>query len=245
MSEHTLSIAVCDDLDEDRKTMISLLWEYLDKNNICARIDEYESGEAFLSSDTASYLLVFLDIFMDGINGMETARHLISQNDRVQVVFSSTSPDFAVEAFNISALHYLVKPLEREKLFAVLHKFFEHYYQVRTVSVKVGRLEEDVYLNDILWAEANGKKTILYLKQGEIEISNSISELAKLLPSSDFCKPIRYALVSMREMIAIPSDTVKLSDGTEIPISRTERENIKNAFADYKWKKMRGRLGGR
>ncbi|MDD3339998.1 MAG: response regulator [Lachnospiraceae bacterium] len=167
MSENILRIAVCDDLAQDRKMMISLLSEYLDKNNICARIDDYESGEAFLSSDTASYLLVFLDIFMDGINGMETAKHLISQNDRVQVVFSSTSPDFAVEAFNISALHYLVKPLEREKLFAVLHKFFENYYHVRTVSVKVGRLEEDIYLNDIIWAEAKGKKTILYLKKGK------------------------------------------------------------------------------
>ncbi|MDD3339999.1 MAG: LytTR family transcriptional regulator DNA-binding domain-containing protein [Lachnospiraceae bacterium] len=92
---------------------------------------------------------------------------------------------------------------------------------------------------------SKGKENNFVLKKGEIEISNSISELAKLLPASDFCKPIRYALVSMREMIAIPSDTVKLSDGTEIPISRTERENIKNAFADYKWKKMRGRLGGR
>ncbi|MDD3403928.1 MAG: LytTR family DNA-binding domain-containing protein [Hespellia sp.] len=245
MSGNILKIAVCDDVPEDRKTMTALLSEYLDKNNICATIDEYESGEAFLSSDTSSYLLVFLDIFMDGINGMETAKSLISRNDRVQVVFGSTSSDFAAEAFDISALHYLVKPLEREKLFAVLHKFFENYYLVQTVSVKVGRIEEDIYLNDILWAEARGKKTVLHLKQGEIEISNSISALARLLPESDFCKPIRYALVSMREMIAVPSDTVKLSDGTEIPISRAERKNMKNTFADYKWKKMRGRLGGR
>ena len=68
-----------------------------DKNNLYVKIEEFSSGEAFLSSDTSVYSLVFMDIFMSGMNGMETAKKLISRNSRVQIVFGSTSTEFAAE----------------------------------------------------------------------------------------------------------------------------------------------------
>lgn len=245
MRQPPLNIALCDDLPSERQTVRALLSAYLDENDLCAKMDEFTSGEAFLSSDTAAYLLVFLDIFMDGINGMETAKRLVSQNSQAQIVFCSTSTEFAAEAYNVDALHYLVKPITREKLWPVLNKFFDAYDSLRTVSVKVGRDEQDIYLTEVLYAEAKGKKTVLHTKSGEVEASMSLSELAALLPPADFCRPIRYAMVSLREVTAIPSAVLKLSDGTEIPISRGERERVKAAFADFRWKKLRGRMGGR
>ena len=94
-----IKIAVCDDLAEDRENITRLLSEYTDKNNLYVKIEEFSSGEAFLSSDTSVYSLVFMDIFMSGMNGMETAKKLISRNSRVQIVFGSTSTEFAAEAF--------------------------------------------------------------------------------------------------------------------------------------------------
>ena len=78
-----IRIAVCDDLAEDRENITRLLSEYTDKNNLYVKIEEFSSGEAFLSSDTSVYSLVFMDIFMSGMNGMETAKKLISRNSRV------------------------------------------------------------------------------------------------------------------------------------------------------------------
>lgn len=112
-----IKVAVCDDLEEDRQVLVNLLSEYTDKNNLYVKIQEFTSGEAFLASDTSEYSLVFMDIFMDGINGMETAKALIVRNSRVQIVFESTSTEFAAEAFDIEALHYLVKPDEKRKAF--------------------------------------------------------------------------------------------------------------------------------
>ena len=71
-----IKIAVCDDLAEDRENITRLLSEYTDKNNLYVKIEEFSSGEAFLSSDTSVYSLVFMDIFMSGMNGMETAKKL-------------------------------------------------------------------------------------------------------------------------------------------------------------------------
>ena len=145
-----IKIAVCDDLAEDRENITRLLSEYTDKNNLYVKIEEFSSGEAFLSSDTSVYSLVFMDIFMSGMNGMETAKKLISRNSRVQIVFGSTSTEFAAEAFDIEALHYMVKPVGKEKLFHILDRFFDSVYSLRTVNVKVGRLEESIYISDIL-----------------------------------------------------------------------------------------------
>ena len=243
--KNSIKIAVCDDQEADRRKIISLLSSYLDQNNLYAEIDEFTSGEMFLEADTACYSLVFMDIFMEKLNGMETAKEIIRRNHKIQIVFASTSIEFAAEAFNIEALHYIVKPIEEIQVYGVLDKFFESFYSMRTVDVKVGRLEESIYLSDILYIEAKGKKTLIHMKTGTLEASQSLSEMARILPPGDFCMPIRWALVSMREITSMPSDKLKLSDQTEIPISRGKREEIKNAFADFRWADMRRRMRGR
>lgn len=243
--EEVIRIAVCDDLKEDREVLIKILSEYLDQNNLYAEVDEFVSGEVFLESDISRYRLVFLDIFMDKLNGMETAKKLIRENHKVQIVFASTSIDFAAEAFTIEALHYIVKPIEEKQVYGVLDKFFDSFYSMRTIEVKVGRMEESIYISDILYIEAKGKKTIIHMKNGTLEASQSLSEMAQIVPQGDFCMPIRWALVSMREITSMPSNVLKLSDQTEIPISRGKREEIKNTFADFRWADMRRRMRGR
>ena len=243
--EEVIRIAVCDDLKEDRDILIKILSEYLDQNNLYAEVDEFISGEAFLASDISRYRLVLLDIFMDKLNGMETAKKLIRENHKVQIVFASTSIDFAAEAFTIEALHYIVKPIKEKQVYGVLDKFFDSFYSMRTIEVKVGRMEESIYISDILYIEAKGKKTIIHMKNGTLEASQSLSEMAQIVPQGDFCMPIRWALVSMREITSMPSSVLKLSDQTEIPISRGKREEIKNTFADFRWADMRRRMRGR
>ena len=240
-----IKVAVCDDLEEDRQVLVNLLSEYTDKNNLYVKIQEFTSGEAFLASDTSEYSLDFMDIFMDGINGMETAKALIVRNSRVQIVFESTSTEFAAEAFDIEALHYLVKPVKKEKLFGILDRFFDSVYSLRTVNVKVGRLEESIYLSDILYVEADGKRAKVHTKKGVMEVSMSVAELERVLPEKEFCRPIRWALVSMREIAAMPTDVLKLSDQTEIPISRLKRREIQETFADYSWRSTRRRMRGK
>lgn len=231
-----LKIAVCDDNETDRKKILSYISEYLDANEITAKTDLFSSGEEFLASDINSYGLVFMDIFMGDSNGMEIAKKLIAENSKIKIVFNSTSSEFAAESYDVSALYYLVKPLLKEKVFYVLDRFFSIYTSLKTITVKVGRIEEEIYINDIVYIEAANHKSIIHTKHGEIEASINISKIADMLLPYDFIKPVRYALVALREIMNIPSDEVILSDGKHIPVSRGERANVKKAFIDYKWK---------
>ena len=240
-----MKIAIVDDDRSYIEQVKILCKDFETRTGEPAELTCFLGGSDFLDKfQPGIYQIVFMDIFMSGMNGMETAKKLISRNSRVQIVFGSTSTEFAAEAFDIEALHYMVKPVRKEKLFHILDRFFDSVYSLRTVNVKVGRLEESIYISDILYAEADGKRAKIHTKKGVIDASMSMADLEKVLPANEFCRPIRWALVSMREIVAMPTDILKLSDKTEIPISRLKRKEIQDAFANYSWRSTRRRMRG-
>lgn len=239
MGDNKFKFAICDDSKKDRKYLIKLIYEYLDQNNLYGEIDEFESGKDLLKSNFEQYSIIFLDIYMDNIDGIEVAKRLKNSGNNINIVFTTISDDFAAESYDVEALYYMIKPINRKKLFLVLDKFFYLYYSVRFITIKIGRMETDIALDDIIFVESSGKKSIIHTKKGIIESSTSFSKMNEMLSKPDFIKPIRYAIVSVREIVNIPTNVILMSDGTEIPISRNERSNMKKAFCDYKWKKMR------
>lgn len=234
--QETLRIAVCDDMPADRETLRTMIAAYLDENDLLAAIDEFSSAEAFLAADPDNYALAFLDIYMDGISGMEAAERLTEERKKTKLVFCSTSGEFAAESYDVAALHYFIKPAEKPKIFRVLDRFFSERFHTRTITVKVGRQTESIRLSDILFVEADNKRTNFYTKHGVITASEAFAAVCEKLTPPDFVKPIRYALVSLQEVVAVPTDVLRLSSGDEVPIARGERARIKEQFAEYKWK---------
>lgn len=233
-----LKIAVCDDDKNDRQHLISLLTEYLDKKDYLVTIDEYETGEAFLAAGTDPYGLVFLDIYMPGMLGMETAEKMFSENQRTKIIFCSSSTEFAVQSYDVNALRYLTKPAHRERVFAALDQFFHVYTTLRTLTVKVDRLDETIYVKDIIWIENDKHHCIIHTTRGDVTTRATFEKLKEKLPDGEFICPIRYALVSLASFECPPSSEIKLKDGTVIPISKDQREKVKTAYMDYCWKKM-------
>lgn len=233
-----MKIAICDDDENDRDRLRQLVSEYLDINDYNVLIDEYHSGEEFLACDAAKYSLVILDIFMDKLNGLETAKKLAEDHPDMQIIFCSTSDAYAVESYDVSALRYFIKPISREKLFGTLDRFFRVHTSLRTITFKRNRMDESVFITDILWVEAEGHRSILHTKKGDIVTPTSFTRICEQILDADFVKPIRYALVSLAYVVSIPSDVFTLADGSEVPISRDRRADMKKAFSDYKMRKL-------
>lgn len=113
---------------------------------------------------------------------------------------------------------------------------------MRSVTVKVGRDTQNILIADIIYAESQGKKTLIHTKSKIIEASIHLLQLEAELPQNSFCKPIRYALVSMDEIVQLPSDCLILTDGSCIRISRSLRKEIKDRFTQYKLENIRRRF---
>ena len=233
-----LQIAVCDDMDADRNTILALLKKYLDEHGHLAVIDQYISGEELLAADISRYELVILDIYMAKLTGIQVAKQLIQYNPSVQIIFCNTSNEFAAESYDVNALRYLIKPIQEDKFFAVLNNFFHAHKNIRTITFKVNRMDEQVYLSDIIWIEADGHRCIIHTREEDIVTRTSLSQLESQLEDADFVHPIRYALVSMASVATIPTEELVLTNGEVIPISRDQRATVKRAYTNYKMKSL-------
>ena len=108
-----MNIAIIDDLKTDSDRLVGLINTYMEQHRLqCRTMDLFSSGEAFLDTFTAGkYHLIFLDIYMDGITGMETAKRIRQTDHDCRIIFITTSPEFAVESYNVNASFYLLKPI--------------------------------------------------------------------------------------------------------------------------------------
>lgn len=234
-----LRCAICDDQKKELDIIFSLLNQYIDKHGYVATIDTFSSGEELLAADTSVYDLMILDIFMGEKTGIDTAEELIRRKSSAKVIFCSTSNEFAAESYEVNALRYLTKPVVEEKFFQTLDRYFEAFTAIQTLTYKKDRLDESILLSEILWIEADRHKCILHTTSGEaIPTTTSFSQIWEQLQEYDFIKPIRYAIVSLRMIATIPSNELKLRDGTILSIGRTQRQAVKDAYMEYKMKMM-------
>lgn len=237
-----MHIVVCDDLREERTKLIDLILLFTTSQNIKTEFSEYSSGEELLSEFVADkFALIFLDIYMDGISGMETARKLKDIDPNCVIIFTTTSLEHGAEAFEVEAFHYLVKPVQKEKLFKVLEKWYDKVCSARTITLKYGRTVKEIFVSDIYYIEVMGRSCIVHTVSEKLTVSHSLSALEDMLPASEFIRPIRYCLVALSYIKSVSTDTLILKNGEQVPISRLERENTKQQLASYRLQQLRRR----
>lgn len=245
LTSNTIKIAVCDSGEADRAKISNIVADYLDRKDYNVRLLEFSSADELLSSDVSQLSLVIMEtLFPDGIDGIEAAKQLMLRNPRTRVVFCSATDKYAVESYDVSALHYFLKPLPHGRLEKVLDRFFMVHTMLRTLSYNRNRINESIYLTDILWIEADKHHSIIHTRKGDIETSTRFSHLCSQLDGTDFVKPIRYAMVPLGCVALIPTDVFTLIDGTTVRISRNLRAEMRQRFEEYKMRTS-GYLDGR
>lgn len=237
-----MKIAVCDDLPQERKALIGMLQEFFAQEKITDEICEYASGEALLEAHApGNFGLIFLDIYMDGITGIQTANAIRETDPDCLIVFTTTSLEHGADAFDVDAFHYLVKPIDKTKLFSVLKRWQNLLSDIQTVPLKCGRTVRPVPIRDILYIEVQGRNSTVHTASEAIETSMSLSSLEEALPSGQFVKPIRYCLAALRYIRTIGETDLGLENGTRLKISRAERENLRQALTAYRLRMLRRR----
>ena len=123
-----LQIAICDDLEEERVILSRMLRNYARRQGLSLQVHFFVSGEELLQSVRRANAgqVLFLDIYMPGISGVETARRLRAAGYGASIVFATTSTDHGVDSFEVRASDYLVKPFRQEEVDRALDWCLEH-----------------------------------------------------------------------------------------------------------------------
>lgn len=238
-----MNIAVIDDSITDRQQLSDYIMRYCKTHAIFAELAQFCNGETFLAVfERKKFDVVFLDIIMDGMDGMDTARRLRERDASCLVIFTTSSQDFAVESFRVRAFDYLVKPFAYEQFAEVMDlcesALLRH---ARYIEVKEGRENVRILLREILYADYSNHYVQPHTKRRMIRTYLPFGEFSPLLLSQpQFLYCYRNCIVNMDEVASMDDKDFILHSGERVPIARTLRPSVRQRYADYAFEKLEG-----
>jgi len=223
-----VNLAIIDDNQTDIEYVTELVSRWAQCAGHTIHICSFLSAEEFLFyyEDEKNYNILLLDIEMGDMSGVELAKKIRQDEDTVQIVFITGFPDFMAEGYEVSALHYLMKPVLPEKLYRVLDRAVGNIEkQEKRLHVSYDRQSNFIPYSQILFIEAQKQYVVVCTPNEDYRMKESLSNVEKQLDEY-FFKCHRSFLVNLRHVKQIKSNCVVLKNGREVPISRGIAEQI-------------------
>ncbi len=225
------NIAICDDSEADRKYIYDMVDEWALVQGHSVHITTFESAENFMFcyDDRKDYDILLLDIEMGDMDGVAMAKKLRKQDDNVQIVFITGYSDYIAEGYEVAALHYLMKPVKKEKLLSVLDRAVEKLSKnEKMINMElVGELVR-IPIYQIRYADVLGNYVTVHAAQ-EYTFKMTLSDLQKELDER-FLRVGRSCIVNLTQISRVTKALIKLSDGTEIPLPRGAFDSVNRAI---------------
>lgn len=213
-------IAICEDetylLEELRKKAET----YLKTRHYPAQIRTFTSGEDLLK-EQRSFDLILLDLVLPGINGLETAKRLSSKS---RIIFITSYREYAVDAFEVEAVHYLLKPVTDERLYQAMDRALKQSKQAddRTLALIKSGSTHILPIRDILYCEVFDHRVCIHTAQGNYEYSGTLDMLEGKLDGR-FFRCHRSYLINMSHVVGQEKGTALVSNGNRVLISRRKQ----------------------
>ena len=234
-------IAICDDSTADQNYIKDMTRCWAAEGRYVLHIDTFVSAESFLFhyAEHKDYDILLLDIEMEEMDGISLARKLRQENDKVQIVFVTGFPDFMAQGYEVSALHYLLKPLEEEALCRALDRAAANLQKAdRSVIFNVNGEALRLDVREIMSAEALAHFCRINTLRGQFEVRQNFSELAEKL-GEGFIRTHRSYLVQVACIRRISKTEVILDNWEKVPLSRSNYHAVNQAFIRHfegEWK---------
>lgn len=226
----SLTAAICDDDPDDRGRLqqeISLL-----AGSRPLRFAEFADGKSLLDS-AESFDIIFLDILMEGKNGLEIARAIRKQSNPAMIIFVTQSREHLVAGYEVEAFRYLLKPYTQSDLAAVLEKAFARLDK-RGFVVRSGGSVYRIPFEHISYIEAQGRRCLLILTDGsQLSIGEGISQVEKQINPELLIRCQKSFIVNLGQIASLRRYEATLRSGAVIPIGRRLWSEVQDRFISF------------
>lgn len=227
-----LIIAVCDDEEKQRKYVLELLGAWAKLGRHLLEIREFPNAESFLFQyeTEKDFDLLLLDVEMDKLSGIDLAKEVRKDNKAVQIVFITGYYEYFSDGFDVSALHYLIKPVDERKLYPVLDRAVSNLsYRERSVLLSTADADIRVPLADIMYVESENVYVVVHTVDA---IYRSRLPLSKFMQQLDdtFFQVHRSFVVVLRYVKKVSRSEVTMQNGDELPIRRGSYDEVHAAL---------------
>lgn len=227
-------VAICDDCAKDAEFVQGILSKWAAERQVNIQTESFPSAESFLFryAEDKAWDILLLDIEMGAMDGVTMAKRVRQDNEAVQIVFITGYSDYIAEGYEVSALHYLMKPVNETKLFEVLNRAVEKRKQEeRCLNLELSGEMVRIPFYEIRYLDVHQNYITIHCKQ-EYTLKRSLSSIEKELDGR-FCRVGRTMVVNLKFIQRVTKMDVHLSDGTILPLPRGAYEPLNRAIIKF------------
>ncbi|MGL4914392.1 MAG: LytR/AlgR family response regulator transcription factor [Romboutsia sp.] len=227
-----LKIAICDDEKSQLNLLRSILSIHLDLKGLDYKIYEFNSGENLIDSiSNENYDIIFSDIEMGTLNGVETAKSIRVSNKKSLIIFVTAYPDFVFQGYEVKAFNYILKPYKPEKIGQILDSALEEldHIQDKFYIVESKSKSEKINLNNTYYFTSDKRKINAVTFTGSIDFYDKLDDLEESLPSF-FVRIHQRYLININFVSSVESNSL-IINGENLPISRGRYNSFMVEFA--------------
>ena len=228
-------VAIVDDSNIDAEYVQSILEAWAQDRRAGVQAQRFLSAESFLFhyAEDKDWDILLLDIEMGAMDGVSLAKKIRQENETVQIVFVTGFEDYISEGYEVSALHYLMKPVRQDKLFAVLDRAIAAMQKTeRVILLPVGGEILRLPVGQVQYVEAFSHTVAIVTDADMIHVKMSITEIEKML-GDGFVRCHRSYLVGLKHIARLSRTEVILDSGKILPLSRSAAASVHKAFIAY------------
>ena len=235
-----IHIAICDDSKQERQILAVLFKRYQELHATPLQIHIFQNGFSLLDAidQGKRFDITILDILMPGENGIEIARNIRASGADTEIIFLTSSPEYAVDSYEVKAQNYLLKPVTEEKFFASIDSILAELDEKDTASFIIYTTEKQysrIRVSSLVYGEVTHRTITLHLAdQTMISAVMTFTEFQDILKASpDFIYPHRSYAVNMNYIQYVTKSDIILTDGQKIPLSRNNYMKISEQFLNF------------
>lgn len=240
-----MKIALVDDEQKCLEEMAGLIQSFSAKH--CCQLETvlFQNGEAFLNAfEEGDFSAVFMDIYMEGINGVAAAQKIRDTDSRCILIFLTSSKEFMPDAFSCHAFEYITKPFSPQRIFQVLTDIFKTLPPLQKyIEVISGRKTVQIFLHQIVSVVTDAHYLSIVLANGETHRCRmTMSEFAELTGEDSRFLPINKGItVNAEYILEFEENCCIMENGVKFPIRVRDRLKIQQEARNYNFKKIRER----
>lgn len=231
--QQPLDIIICEDMEEDRTALLHMI----ESCNIPVNCTFFTNGEDLVKSYTPQkYDLILSDIYMSGMTGIDAITEIRKIDKSVPVAFVTSSLDFALESYRLSALKYIEKPFKKENVEDILHLALLEKSSIPSLNIQKNGKERNIPFRDILYFEQHSHKLIVHFEDGSTEeFYEKLSNILPQLSDQPFFNGHKSFCVNLTYVRYIDSEVkcFVMQDNSNVPIRRESFVQAKNTLAEY------------
>lgn len=229
-----MKIAICDDEKIFQDIIQKKLEEYYGALEV--EIQLFLSGEDLLKrigKYPDEFHIIFLDIEMEKINGVETAKKIRVLNQNVPIIFLTSHTEMAMDGYEVDAFRFLAKPIQQDKLWKALSDIDKQKQADYMIELNDGSETKLVCWYDIQYIQSDNVYVHVETKNKNYLIRQKLSVLEEKMPKQIFYKPHRSYLIHLGFVQSFDGKKIRMKDGKEIPISRGKSSEFKEKMMKY------------